>query len=1135
LRYCLGHLRRLLAPLVFAAALVSATTSAAALQPVRRGYGEVEIPRVRVWHGIPARQSTGRVRVIATLALPPLAAARATDTFALGAPRRQLDVRSPASRAYLTRVAAAQRAAAGRIRAAIPEARIGRRFEVVLNGLTVDVPARRLPKLVSLGFARVYPSHSYRLNLNRSPSIIGSDALSAATGVHGEGIKIGVVDDGVDQTNPFFNPATFSYPAGFPQGDARFTSPKVIVARSFPGPGSGAGGQLPVDRQASFHGTHVAGIAAGNSGSSSPGGRDHPPVSGLTGVAPRAWIGNYRVFNVPTPIGHLANTPEIVAAFEAAVRDGMDIINFSGGGPESEPRTDAMIETVRNTAAAGVVPVISAGNDRDDFGGGTAGSPGTAPAAITVAAATNVHVFEPQLSVTAPDAPAFLRSIPIANRGNADPNWSIADQTLVDVTTIVAANSQPVDQYLCGPPNDPNDERLTPLPPGSLQGAIALAWRGRCTFVSKAARVRAAGGIGLVLINNRFGEPSSIPVDTVVPAGMISDLDGSRLHDYLVAGRNGRTTVRIGRQPLELETGRSGVVTFFSSAGPTAFEHRLKPDVSAPGGSILSATLPEFTGGSPFAVFDGTSMSAPHVAGAAALLTQRHPAWTPQQVKSALASTAGPAWGNTARTQEAPVVLEGAGLVNLPRADNPLIFAEPSSLSYGDLNVNSGAQTRDLVVTVADAGGGAGTWQVEIAPQSASAGAVLTAAAATVPAGGQTQITVRASAAADAQAGDNFGFVVLRRGDETRRIPYLFLVTRPALERTQPRRLARFHTGNTAQGTSLVDRYRFPEAPFGPPPSYTGPPMVEDGSEQTFVVTVDRPVANVGVAAYLQAPNALIDPFFLGALDENRVQGPAGTPVNVNPLTFGFRLPNSAAATVLPVQGDYYVSVDSGQDPFTGRRLAGQYRLRSWVNDVTPPTVRLLTTAVAAGRPTLAMRATDAGAGVDPLELAIGYGRVAVGAAAYDPESGLAVFPIPTQAPRLTATGDVTLISSDYQESKNVNTTGDNIMPNSTFREVRLRIVNRPTLVWLRPETRQCAARSQQLLVLGSSTAAIRSVRFLRDGRPIRTVRRGVAGLYSTNWATRRVARGAHRLTAILRDARGRTARATRVVRVCRA
>src|SRR5207237_4981102 len=137
----------------------------------------------------------------------------------------------------------------------------------------------------------------------------------------------------------------------------------------------------------------------------------------------------------------------------------------------------------------------------------------------------------------------------------------------------------------------------------------------------------------------------------------------------------------------------------------------LKPDVAAPGGQILSSTLPSFTGGSPFAVFDGTSMAAPHVTGAAALLIERHRGWTPQQVKSALISTAGPAWADTARTTEAPVLLAGGGLVALPGADEPLVFTEPASLSFRDLDVSGGAQDRGLLARIADAGGGAGTWQ----------------------------------------------------------------------------------------------------------------------------------------------------------------------------------------------------------------------------------------------------------------------------------------------------------------------------------------------------------------------------------------------------------------------------------------
>src|ERR687886_2551535 len=273
---------------------------------------------------------------------------------------------------------------------------------------------RRLAALTRLdAVTRVYPSIQYTLNLNKSPSVIGADVLHATTGANGNGIKIGVVDDGVDQTNPFLRPEGFAYPAGFPRGDLRFTSPKVIVARAPPAPGWGRRGPLPVDRRASFHGTHVAGIAAGDANTDAPAGPDHPAVSGLSGVAPRAWLGNYRVFTVPTPIGHVANTPEIAAAFEAAVRDGMDVINFSGGGSESEPANDAMLDVIRNVAAAGVVPVIAAGNDRDEFGLGTVGSPGTAPAAITVAASSNTHVFAPVLTVRDAAAPDQLRRIPI--------------------------------------------------------------------------------------------------------------------------------------------------------------------------------------------------------------------------------------------------------------------------------------------------------------------------------------------------------------------------------------------------------------------------------------------------------------------------------------------------------------------------------------------------------------------------------------------------------------------------------------------------------------------------------------------------------------------------------------------------
>ena len=163
--------------------------------------------------------------------------------------------------------------------------------------------------------------------------------------------------------------------------------------------------------------------------------------------------------------------------------------------------------------------------------------------------------------------------------------------------------------------------------------------------------------------------------------------------------------------------------------------------MAAPGGQILSSTLREFAG-APFAVFDGTSMAAPHVAGAAALLLQQHPGWTPGQVKSALMSSAGPAWGDTARTKEASVLLEGGGLVNVAAANDPKLFAEPSSLSYGYLETTRAAARKPLLLSLSDAGTGGGAWTIEIQPQAATAGAAIAPATSsvTIPPGGTVDV-----------------------------------------------------------------------------------------------------------------------------------------------------------------------------------------------------------------------------------------------------------------------------------------------------------------------------------------------------------------------------------------------------------
>jgi minor extracellular serine protease Vpr len=1119
------------------AALASALPAAAALQPIRRSFGETTLPRVRpgTIH-IPAGHASGRLRVIVGLRLPPLAASFGRK-FAAANAGRKLDVASTASRRYLARVVAAQRRATADLRRAIPEARVEKRYQVVLDALTVDLPVAKLPRLVQLGFAaKIYPSLRYTLDTNRSPGVIGADVLHQATGARGAGIKIGIVDDGVDPTNPFFDPSSFSYPAGFPKGLTRWVSPKVIVARTYPGPTSGSGGRLAVDPSASFHGTHVAGIAAGDAGTCSPGGADHPPTCGLSGVAPRAYLGNYRVFTVPTPIGYVANTPEIVAAFEAAVRDGMDVINFSGGGAQTEPANDALLDAVHNIAAAGVVPVIAAGNDRDTFGLGTVGSPGSAPDAITVGAVSNTHVFDPTLSIRAEGAPASVEGIPIASAVLFPAMFERETHPLVDVGTLTSTSGAPVDRRLCGPDDDPNNEAMSPLAAGALSEAIALVSRGHCTFASKAIRAANAGAAGLVVVDNRTGEADPIPIRLQVPAGKISDLDGAQLRAYLDA-HGGTAPVTVGSTIEQVETGRSGIVTDFSSAGLTSFDDLLKPDVAAPGGQVLSSTLPSFTGGSPFAVFDGTSMAAPHVTGAAALLIERHPGWSPQQVKSALVATAGPAWADTARVKEAPVILEGGGLINVARADDPRVFTDPASLSFKQLDVTRATAERPLLVRVTDAGDGAGAWAVELVPQATTAGATLDLPPlVVVPPGGDGELVVTARAAKGAAPGWNYGFVLLTRGDVTRRIPYAFDVSRPALADVDAKQLRTFTLGTTLGGPNRVSEYCCPSEPFGPPPDYVGAPMDETGSETLYVTSVDKPLVNMGVSVVDSSANALIDPWFLGSKDERDVQGYAGTPVNQNDLMLDFSVDVGAAGAAFPRQKEYYVAVDSGSDPFTHASYPGRYRLRSWQNDLKPPTAQVLTLRVAAGRPTIVARVNDAKSGVDPFSLTLAYRNTLVGAAAYDPVSGLAVFPLPAEAPAIVpGRTRLALTASDFQETKNLETIGNDLMPNTAFKAVTLRAVRGPALTWLAPRANQCVAgKTAELSVVAGSDRRITSVQFYADGRRIAVIRRGTDGLFAAAWRLGQAARGRHALVAIATDAAGKRLAASRRVRVCR-
>ena len=180
------------------------------------------------------------VEVVVTLDAPPLArAVQESRVLTARAKAQRLDLGSPASVAYTRSLTAAQRTLAARIVRTIPAARITWRYQVVLSGMAVLLPRTELARLSSVpGVARVWPSLTYRPLLDRSPQLIGADQLWGAPAftTAGNGIKIGIIDDGVDQAHPFFNPSGYTMPPGFPRGNSAFTTAKVIVARAFSPP-----------------------------------------------------------------------------------------------------------------------------------------------------------------------------------------------------------------------------------------------------------------------------------------------------------------------------------------------------------------------------------------------------------------------------------------------------------------------------------------------------------------------------------------------------------------------------------------------------------------------------------------------------------------------------------------------------------------------------------------------------------------------------------------------------------------------------------------------------------------------------------------------------------------------------------
>ncbi len=472
--------------------------------------------------------------------------------------------------------------------------------------------------------------------MNTSHDII-NDAPAWKAGYDGSGVKVAVIDTGIDPRHPFLTDPSLPVPEGFPKGDERFTSNKVIVARVY-SPDVRGTPEDPTPEDLNGHGTHVAGTIAGVSGYADPAGRAKTPLSG---VAPKAYLGNYNVFPCEDCS---AESIYIAKAVEDAVRDGMDVANLSLGGT-AEPGFDLLAEVVNAASDAGMTMVIAAGNEGP--GPQTVASPGTADKVITVAAVSNKHFFGLPITV---DLDGTERTLPV---GTSEPGGQI--QSRVEAPLAVV-------------PDD--DGKACSGIEGDLTGKIAVIHRGDCTFTDKALAAQQKGAVGVILVNNSPGDPTAMQVEesVTIPMVMVSMEDGQAILEAENA-----SAVLEPRQVEEFETENDRSIALFSSRGPTV-NLTLKPDVAAVGVNVYSSVP-----GGELASYNGTSMATPHVAGAAALLKQAHPDWTPMEIKAALMGTA-------KDPKSDPLPLEvGAGVIDVGAALKPVAMADPASLSFKEV------------------------------------------------------------------------------------------------------------------------------------------------------------------------------------------------------------------------------------------------------------------------------------------------------------------------------------------------------------------------------------------------------------------------------------------------------------------
>lgn len=653
--------------------------------------------------------------------------------------------------------------------------------KTILNAIFVETDdPGKLQDLPGVCGVAAVPELRHHLNaaLDQVKGVQGWWALADAGYARaGAGVKIGIIDTGIDQTHPGFQDPLLTPPAGYPKcsgTDCAFTNSKVIVARSYVrmvADRTGVTDSRPDDvspRDRQGLGTAAAMIAAGNENTG--------PLAAISGVAPKAYLGNYKIFGSPG-LNDTTRGSALIQALEDAYTDGMDVATVSAGwtpiyawddtgaacGEAAGGRCDVLATAVENAVANhGMAVVVSAGNDGEyalnSPALGSVATPGIAPSAVTVGAVRNGHTLLSRVGLTAADAPANLKSVTA---------W-FGDSLRSKVTAPLRRADG--DGFAC-----------SPLAAGSLAGAVALIQRSAelCDYYTKAVNALNAGAVGVLFYREAGSDAPHQPLGLAglnAPSAGIGYSDGNALKTYLESHPDAQFALDPALV-VDVESSPDTIAPF-SSRGPAIGSLRIKPELVAPGTSLYTATQKYDANAdrydpSGYTVVNGTSFSAAMAAGAIALVKQKNPNFTAAQLKSAVVNTANRNVQDS--SVQASAAAMGAGRLDVEAAVKTNVTVSPSTLSFGLASQALGGSRQ---FTVYNASTSLLTLTVEATTPDANAHVQLSTS---YVAAGQTETVVAYLAGTMPPAGAYEGNILIQGGAVDLHVPYTYFVPTGAL------------------------------------------------------------------------------------------------------------------------------------------------------------------------------------------------------------------------------------------------------------------------------------------------------------------------------------------------------------------